>query len=710
MDNKKEPPYFNEDNIGTFHYKLPFYETMELFIETLTGTCFELRVSPFETVISVKAKIQRLEGIPVSQQHLIWNNMELEDDYCLKDYSIAEGCTLKLVLAMRGGPINTRRVAVEEPIWERADYMDAGREEVWEKAPSNKQVTFLVYREGDRLSFFRVVDRGDGTLTPLSESLSGGSVYNLYDEDDAEESPSGQQNLENSVTMNKMKQLKTKMENMNLSKKPKKPKIKPRPPVVPRPSGSLTVAGRHRLLRVLPHIGQTGFSSPGSLHPTQSSQNALSTLKTVTSSIRTIPSISKDYQNGEDNWDSPILSPSSIGLPPKISRLEIESSNLHNNSSLPSVSCQLKQAGDSKSNLTSKTEEESCFNLGVPNSELYAAEDSPMPLADSCSLFTHGNRPEHQNELYGVRKINAEFVLTNKDNNSPIGEQPFAPLPKSLSSESVNASLINTHELNPQRNKLLSPLRCSAQVACGQLVKPQRQSKCFDIGSLRPAASQTMLGSLEVRNMGDSSFTRTSKFKGVKVDSPGKRPDIISKTEARDITEMANKGSKEPICSVNKLELFASLARSASRDSIQNSCGTGRLRNSTIALPSNLQHFQEETFRETSSPIRTTDYPSRGLGMNGKYAATGKRIVEATHLLPPVKTYNPIKKKSSKHCFLCGKKTGLATSYSCRCSNNFCATHRYAEAHDCTYDYKTAGRRYLQDANPVVTAPKLPKI
>ena len=35
---------------------------MELFIETLTGTCFELRVSPYETVISVKAKIQRLEG------------------------------------------------------------------------------------------------------------------------------------------------------------------------------------------------------------------------------------------------------------------------------------------------------------------------------------------------------------------------------------------------------------------------------------------------------------------------------------------------------------------------------------------------------------------------------------------------------------------------------------------------------------------------
>uniref|UniRef100_A0A4W5KKW1 AN1-type domain-containing protein n=1 Tax=Hucho hucho TaxID=62062 RepID=A0A4W5KKW1_9TELE len=67
-------------------------------------------------------------------------------------------------------------------------------------------------------------------------------------------------------------------------------------------------------------------------------------------------------------------------------------------------------------------------------------------------------------------------------------------------------------------------------------------------------------------------------------------------------------------------------------------------------------------------------------------------------------------KKSSKHCFLCGKKTGLATSYECRCGNNFCATHRYAETHDCTYNYKSAGRRFLQETNPIVSAPKLPKI
>uniref|UniRef100_A0A8C5E693 AN1-type domain-containing protein n=1 Tax=Gouania willdenowi TaxID=441366 RepID=A0A8C5E693_GOUWI len=70
-----------------------------------------------------------------------------------------------------------------------------------------------------------------------------------------------------------------------------------------------------------------------------------------------------------------------------------------------------------------------------------------------------------------------------------------------------------------------------------------------------------------------------------------------------------------------------------------------------------------------------------------------------TFHLPPVKASTGTKKKSSK-----------ATSYERRCGQNFCATHRYTETHSCTYDNKSAGRRFLQDANPLISAPKLPKI
>ncbi|KAL4699154.1 hypothetical protein H8959_011811 [Pygathrix nigripes] len=161
MDNRKEPPFFNDDNMGPYYYRLHFYDTMELFIETLTGTCFELRVSPFETIISVKAKIRRLEGIPICRQHLIWNNMELENDYCLNDYKC-----IKLDPNRR--LINFPFVVpTEDPVRKMAEYLDSSRVEVWEKTSCNKQVTFLVYREGDQLNFFPAVDRGDGTLTPV---------------------------------------------------------------------------------------------------------------------------------------------------------------------------------------------------------------------------------------------------------------------------------------------------------------------------------------------------------------------------------------------------------------------------------------------------------------------------------------------------------------------------------------------------------------
>jgi len=48
-------------------------------------------------------------GIPVSQQSLVWRSIELDNDFYLREYNIQNGATLRLVLAMRGGPVNTRR-------------------------------------------------------------------------------------------------------------------------------------------------------------------------------------------------------------------------------------------------------------------------------------------------------------------------------------------------------------------------------------------------------------------------------------------------------------------------------------------------------------------------------------------------------------------------------------------------------------------------
>ncbi|XP_066476605.1 AN1-type zinc finger protein 4 isoform X2 [Tiliqua scincoides] len=658
MASKKEPPFFNEDNMGPFHYKLPFYETIELFIETLTGTCFELWVSPFETVISVKAKIQRLEGIPVSQQHLIWNNVELEDDCCLNDYNISEGCTLKLILAMRGGPINTRRVPVEDPIRDIAEYMDPSRDDTWEKSAPSKQVTFLVYREGDQLNFFRVVDRGDGTLTPLSESLSGGSIYNLYadDDEDTEASPSGQQIIENSVTMTKMKLLKAKMENMNLSKKLNKTiKVNPHPPVAPRPSSGSVAAARHRFLRALPHIGQ---SSPGNSYLSEWSQNCA--FSVLTAGGRRIPSISSDFLKENDKWENALQSQpiSGIRLPSKLSHVEKEDAKLSTNNNIPLVPGPL-----ANSEKEAENERGPVLHPNLTNGDLRVTEEKLSPNTDAFALLAKANVSKPGTELNGIGKVNSEVGLPEGDASYIAAENPSKSIIKQMASATADTSILNTHESSLQKNTHLSALNCSAQMACLSPRKPQAQSKCFEVGNLRSAASPTVLRSLEVHNLGDSTYSRTSRFHGIRVDSPGKRPDIHSKMETREITKVAIKASKEPVVSVNNLGFLTSLARSTSRDSFQNSCGASRFRTSGIALSTNLEHFQEESFRLASPHNDMPGYfLSPGLGLNGNIAATGKRMGDATHL-PPVHGSVQTKKKIVKHCFFCGKKTGLATSY-----------------------------------------------
>ncbi|KAM9810009.1 AN1-type zinc finger protein 4 isoform 1-T2 [Syngnathus typhle] len=709
MTDRKEPPFFNDDRVGGFHHKIPLYDPIELFIETLTGTCFELRVLPFEAVVSVKAKIQRLEGIPVTQQHLIWNNLELDDDHCLHDYGIAEGCTLKLVLAMRGGPINTRRVTMEDPVKEAADSMEGTKEEGWEKTPANKQVTFVVYREGDQLNFFRVVDRGDGSLTPLSESLSGGSVYMCTEEVGgvSGERSAAAASLENSITMNKMKLLKAKMEDMNINKKPKKTsKAKPRPPVGLHPCGGGPTPSimriHQRLLRSLPQINQSrqfgGHLPPivdqevpdPSPHAAASPSSQLPVPRRPPPSF---PSSSCYMLQEEEPWETcPPLA--KIRPPPKVSRLDIGGTRLMRDCVYPQLPplCTrsspdatfdplkpvgeavgvslLDEAGglvapsqtaasfgelpDPLSLDLSPQSEESCraFDVGAPHQ---------LPLPPSpLSTWTLGSGGDTLTSRADVTQLSASFHL------SPPSPAPTSPKPR----------------FQPFDGTLPLQVHGAAQV------KPTSPSPL----------SSVMSG-------------HAARLRGVQVESPGKRPEILSKREARGITKMASQACREQLGSLSNSALLASLsARPA--DARRAGLGVPLPPATPIAqgiLGSRLPGLSQED--ATAARHRATaSSANKCLGSSGGAIPPFGRIGTPTYHLPPVKAPAGAKKKSSKHCFLCGKKTGLASSYECRCGSNFCATHRYAETHDCSYDYKGTGRRFLQDANPLVSAPKLPKI
>ena len=60
-------------------------------------------------------------------------------------------------------------------------------------------------------------------------------------------------------------------------------------------------------------------------------------------------------------------------------------------------------------------------------------------------------------------------------------------------------------------------------------------------------------------------------------------------------------------------------------------------------------------------------------------------------------------------CGCCNKKIGLS-GFKCRCGGVFCALHRYNDKHECTFDYKAAGREVITKANPLIKADKINKI
>ncbi|XP_011087429.1 zinc finger A20 and AN1 domain-containing stress-associated protein 5-like [Sesamum indicum] len=104
--------------------------------------------------------------------------------------------------------------------------------------------------------------------------------------------------------------------------------------------------------------------------------------------------------------------------------------------------------------------------------------------------------------------------------------------------------------------------------------------------------------------------------------------------------------------------------------------------------------FVEKSFRSiTCSPERKFDSAD----------TSGDLKIEAAEVEAP-----PVKRQVNR-CSGCRRKVGL-TGFRCRCGELFCADHRYSDRHDCSYDYKAAGRQAIARENPVVKAAKIVKI
>ncbi|KAF7836019.1 zinc finger A20 and AN1 domain-containing stress-associated protein 5-like [Senna tora] len=116
-----------------------------------------------------------------------------------------------------------------------------------------------------------------------------------------------------------------------------------------------------------------------------------------------------------------------------------------------------------------------------------------------------------------------------------------------------------------------------------------------------------------------------------------------------------------------------------------NNCGVTA--STAISTPSKFS--DDKTSRSTASRSPKRSYPLDRTKSDEATPSEAKRVVN--------------------RCSGCRRKVGL-TGFRCRCGELFCSQHRYSDRHDCSYDYKTAGREAIARENPVIKAAKIVKV
>lgn len=843
-------------------------DVIEVFIETLHGTAFELLVSPADTVVSIKSRISRLEGIPVSQQHLIWQCQELRNESSLHECNITDGATLKLVLGMRGGPINTRKAFLDErpTFYDVAKYLDAKEEELGgPSTPRLRAVRMVVMRDGDKVHLYTVVD---GATRPPSGLLSEDNTpRELSDEDSASES---RRHRENMITRQKVEQLQKKMRSCRLRKEGRKtasgdateesapaedvttaevqlpPLRHMLPPIIPRntirretmPDGTPVPSTSAPWYPFPPRNARGSFQKVRErilkreealrASGTGLSQLVLPPPGFTGRSARTTRYWRSLLQSQDDDALGPQQLPPqhSVGakseatgaVPKRIEpkRVETAMGSLQGRSTASLqgrcrkvlLVTSLGQAGHSASHSGASLAEDDAA-CSVEPGRIYKVLPPVGQQQHSCScLHPECDRPSDQDlattpllepleldwtdcdrprtaparfvrlsvlrsairptvsspcspnkvrdadaaSAAGPSKVaeasssplstasTSSAVLSSPVSSSPLSSSPVSSSP--VSSSPVSSSPVLSGPLSP------SPRASSPASSAALILEPTGVDACrHDLAASRrppppggaegirwalgdggrravvPSSTRLRVAPLlrRVRPELWPEHPNLSRWARVAADNEGDERKTPPPSGAVPTSDgPSNGGSEKAAGSSTETDSAATGAAVPSEGgSTTTVSSTGGATTSLVAETSN--SLTGPAASSGSSLALSVDVGtvlatemSGGNGMvpiqldedssSTSESKTDDTVVDPLHPSPGKA------KKKGKRCSWCNKKTGLASTYVCRCGSTFCATHRYAEEHACSHDYKTEGRYILQRNNPVVKAAKLPKI
>ncbi|KAL2486007.1 Zinc finger A20 and AN1 domain-containing stress-associated protein 5 [Abeliophyllum distichum] len=125
---------------------------------------------------------------------------------------------------------------------------------------------------------------------------------------------------------------------------------------------------------------------------------------------------------------------------------------------------------------------------------------------------------------------------------------------------------------------------------------------------------------------------------------------------------------------------------------------------------------QTASFRNCTRPPESSDSKLSGANDSITTSATLLERTDMASVAQKVVTEveNRVGLKRSREVTRCSgsgcRKKIRLIGFRCRCGEVFCSEHRYSDRHDCSYDYKSAGREAIARENPVVRAAKILKV